>query len=79
MADWKALDLFGVDNVNLYKMLKRDLGNIEPEKEDNIYNLGELYIDIAKRIPSTFTEAVEIEHFKNNILKCIKKISKEDE
>ena len=79
MADWKALDLFGVDNVNLYKMLKRDLGNIEPEKEDNIYNLGECYMDIAKRIPSTFTEAVEIEHLKNNILKCIKKISKEDE
>ena len=34
MADWKALDLFGIDNVNLYKMLKRDLGNIEPEKEE---------------------------------------------
>lgn len=79
MADWKALDLFGIDNINLYKMLKRDLGNIEPDKENDINALGEQYAELSNRTVNTFTEAVEINHLKNNILKQIKKLSKQDE
>ena len=78
MADWKSLDLFGIDNPNLYKMIKRDLANIEPEKKDSIYDLGKELVDLDSTEPESFTESVEINHLKKNILKRIKELSKQD-
>lgn len=79
MADWKSLDIFGIDCANLYKMLKRGLGNIEPENESSIYELGKQLIYLDNYKPSSFTETVECDHLKNSILKSIKKIAKQDE
>lgn len=79
LADWKALDLFGIDNINLYRFLKHDLGNIEPEKESSIYSLGKHLEYLSTYNPTTFTEAAEAKHLEKKILKQLKKLSKKDE
>ena len=38
VADWKALEIFGIDNPNLYRFIKYNIANIEPEKENSIYS-----------------------------------------
>lgn len=79
-ADWKALEIFGVDNPNLYRFIKHGIANIEPEKENNIYSLGQHLKFLKEEYkPTSFTETVEAKHLEKKILERIKKLSKEQE
>ena len=78
-ADWQALELFGVNNITLYSMLKNNISNIKLDNKDDIYTLGKCLVDLDKTFPDTFTESVELDHIKKNILNKIKKISKKEE
>ena len=79
-ADWKALEIFGVDNPNLYRFIKHGIANIEPEKENSIYSLGQHLKFLKEEYkPTSFTETVEAKHLEKKILERIKKLSKEQE
>ena len=78
-ANWQSLELFGVDCVTLYYMLKQDIANLYPIDKDDIHTLGEKIEETHKIIPKTFTETVELQHIEKELLKEIKKLSKQDE
>lgn len=80
VADWKALEIFGIDNPNLYRFIKYNIANIEPEKENSIYSLGQDLKFLREEYkPTSFTETVEANHLEKKILERIKKLSKEQE
>lgn len=79
MADWKAIELFGVDNETLYKMIKDDIADISIDKDDNIYSLGKKLVDLDGISSNVFTEQVKVNHQRKKILNRIHELCSKDE
>lgn len=78
-ADWKAMELYGMDNEQLYIMLKNNHTSIiNISNDDNNYSLSNKLIDIETQDSSSFIESAYKKYNEGKIINKINSNFKND-
>lgn len=78
LANWFSTELFGMDNDQMYEMLKnKQIKYPDMDKLNDMESLNKSMEDLDNIQPVSFTEAVEINNAKKKILNKIKSINEQ--
>lgn len=75
-ADWKAMELFGCDNEQLYYMLKKNI-NIKygDTNDEDVFNMGNRLVELDNLKINGNSDIAEINHEQKTILNNLRQIS----